>query len=140
MLVHEYVHAVVDELAQFNHDRVPRWLNEGLAEYVAWRYEGRDEPAWTIKVQLRAAARAHQLPSLAVMATMPPIAVGNPAVSYAFCASAARALIGKGGAQGVLDLIRDLGRGQPFDAAFTGRYGLPLARLQEEVQEEVNRP
>ncbi|WP_239578785.1 hypothetical protein [Archangium primigenium] len=56
-LVHEYVHAVVDDLVQAARggQHVPVWLNEGLAEYVEWRYLGHDKPPVQMANRLRGA-------------------------------------------------------------------------------------
>ena len=46
-LVHEYVHAVMDELGSFNQRSLPVWMHEGLAEYIEWRAEGAEGPTST---------------------------------------------------------------------------------------------
>ncbi len=62
--MHEYVHAAVDEFCGGGH-RLPTWLNEGLAEYVEWRYLGGDgDPPVLVNNALRGAAKAGKLPKL----------------------------------------------------------------------------
>jgi hypothetical protein len=58
VLVHEYVHAVMDELDSFNHSALPTWIHEGTAEYVEWRAQGQEGPPRG--AQAGAAARAQR--------------------------------------------------------------------------------
>ncbi|HSP77649.1 MAG TPA: tetratricopeptide repeat protein, partial [Myxococcaceae bacterium] len=65
-LVHEYVHAVLDDLRQASPpgQRLPIWLNEGIATYVEWRDLGGDKPPHALAVRLRGAAHSGRLPRL----------------------------------------------------------------------------
>ncbi len=136
-LVHEYVHAAVDELAGGNAHNVPIWVNEGIAEYVQWRYLGADAPPQPIAVMLRGAAVRGELPSLARMGDRALIAQANPGLAYATSASAVRLLIRMGGMGRFVAMVKEVGRGKPFEAALLERYDRTLAKLDEELTGEL---
>ncbi len=136
-LVHEYVHAAVDELAGNGARTVPLWVNEGLAEYVEWRYLGADGPPSSIAARLRGAAVQGRIPSLSSMADRALISQADPGVAYATSAMAVRLLLSMGGMPKFLDFLRDVGAGMPVDDALSDRYGRTLARLDEEVAHEL---
>jgi hypothetical protein len=136
-LVHEYVHAVVDEASTFKDERLPVWLNEGLAEWTEWRYLGDDGPPTPARVALRAAAQAEQLPSLSEMNHGPLVAQGNPALRYALSACAVGLMLKDGGSENLFGLIHDVGAGGSFDKIFSERYGKTVERLNEQVAAEL---
>ncbi len=136
VLVHEYVHAVVDELTGFHHE-VPIWLNEGLAEYTEWQYEGHDGPEGRLGMVLKQQALAGKLPPLSTMANGALINSSNPPLAYAYAASAVRVMVGKRGVREVVELIRDLGKGQPFEAAFKDHYGQEASAFDTEVLNDL---
>jgi len=138
-LVHEYVHAVVDEIAGFHAQRIPVWMNEGLAEYVEWRFKGRDEPVPWVKADLRSQARGHQTPKLTALSQGPLIAGANPQLLYAQSAVAIRLLLSQAGAPALLQLFQEVGGGAPFPAAFEKAYGRPLSAFQEDLESELSR-
>ncbi len=136
-LVHEYVHAAVDELSGGNARSVPIWVNEGIAEYVQWRYLGADAPPQRVAVMLRGAAVRGELPSLSAMSDRALISTGDPGLAYATSASAVRLLIRKGGMDRFVAMLKEVGRGKPFEDALRERYDRTLARLDEEVASEL---
>jgi tetratricopeptide (TPR) repeat protein len=136
-LVHEYVHAAVDELAGGNARRVPLWVNEGIAEYVEWRYLGSDSSPPGVATALRGAAVRGDLPSLAEMTERALIHQRDPRVAYGTSATAVRLLIKKGGMPKFVSLLKEVGRGRAFEEALQDRYGRTLARLNEEVADEL---
>lgn len=138
-LVHEYIHAVIDELARGQDSRLPTWLNEGLAEYVEWRYLGSDRPPYALAVALQAAAKSGTLPELAQMDRGSLIDDDQPALRYAESAMAVKLLLANGGPERLLGLIREVGGGAPFEATLQARYGHPLTKLQEELRSELSR-
>ncbi|MBN1208661.1 MAG: hypothetical protein JXB05_27620 [Myxococcaceae bacterium] len=137
-LVHEYVHAAVDELCGGGH-QLPTWLNEGLAEYLEWRYLGGDGPPVVIGNALRGAARSGRLPSLAALSQGALLQSSNPTLAYATSAVAVRELMRRGGASRLLALIREVGQGTPFAQALQARYDMDVAKLDEEVKTAVSR-
>ena len=139
-LVHEYVHAVVDELVGPGGDEaVPIWLHEGLAEYVEWRYLGSDGPPYVLANRLRGAAQAGQLPSLNRLSKQALIHQADPGLVYALSAMAVRELLNEGGPGRLLDLIRQVGQGTPFEDALRQSYGKSVSQLDEELEETLSR-
>ncbi len=136
-LVHEYVHAAVDEFCGGG-GRLPTWLNEGLAQYVEWRYLGGDGPPVVLANHMRGAARSGRLPSLSAMAQGALIHTADPTLAYATSAMAVRELMGRGGGARLLALIRDVGQGTPFEEALRARYGMDVAKLEAEVKSSLS--
>ncbi|MDP2273777.1 MAG: peptidase MA family metallohydrolase [Archangium sp.] len=132
-LVHEYVHAVMDELGSFNQRSLPTWMHEGLAEYIEWRSEGAEGPPKGYATALQQLALQNQLPRLVEMSDGPLIASRNPGLAYALAAVAVRLLVEKRGMAEVIDLIRDCGRGTSFEKALESHFGTSVARLDEEL-------
>lgn len=132
-LVHEYVHAVMDELGSFNQRSLPVWMHEGLAEYIEWRSEGAEGPPKAYATALQQLALQNQLPRLEEMSDGPLIATRNPGLSYALAAVAVRRLVESRGMAEVIDLIRDCGRGTSFEKALESHFGTTVARLDEEL-------
>ncbi|MET0405239.1 MAG: tetratricopeptide repeat protein [Cystobacter sp.] len=137
-LVHEYVHAVVDDLVGAT-QAVPVWLDEGLAEYVEWRYQGSDKPPYSLANRLRGAAQAGQLPSLHRMAGAALIHQGDPALAYGTSAMAVRELLEQGGPGRLLELIRQVGQGASFEEALQSKYGRSVTQLDESVKAALSR-
>ena len=137
-LVHEYVHAAVDEFAGGNARNIPRWLNEGLATYVEWRYLGADKPPLHIARALEAAAKNHAVPSLEAMTQRALIEQTNPALAYGTAGVAVKLMLKRGGVDNLLGLIAEVGAGQPFEEVLLARYDRTLARLSEDVADELS--
>jgi hypothetical protein len=131
-LVHEYVHAAVDEIC--GDGQLPTWLNEGLAEYVEWLYLGSESPPPNAGNVLRSAARGGRLPSLAQLSQGMLINSSNPGLAYATSAIAVRQLMRWGGAPRLLALVREVGQGTPFDKALESHYSMDVAKLDAEVK------
>ena len=132
-LVHEYVHAVIDELLAFRGRTLPTWMNEGTAEYVEWRSLGRDGPPPQYDVRLRQLAGNNQLPPLDELSQGPLIASRNPGLAYAVSAIAVGLLVKRGTMAEVVELIRDCGRGENFAKALERRFGTTTEKLDEEI-------
>jgi hypothetical protein len=136
-LVHEYVHAVVDEVSGFHDERLPTWINEGLAEWTEWRYEGNDEGPANVRKALQNAANSGGLPSLVEMSRGMLAAQDNPGLRYAMAARTVGVMMKNGGADNFLGLIREVGAGQNFNAVLKRRYERDLPRLQEDIESEL---
>jgi hypothetical protein len=132
-LVHEYVHAVMDELGSFNQRSLPTWMHEGLAEYIEWRSEGAEGPPRHYATALQQLALQGQLPKLTDMTNGPLIASRNPGLSYALAAVAVRSLVERRGMAEVIELIRECGKGAPFEPALERHFGTSIAGLDEEL-------
>ncbi|WP_224364119.1 peptidase MA family metallohydrolase [Hyalangium versicolor] len=137
-LVHEYVHAAVDDFCGGADHQLPTWLNEGLAEYVEWRYLGGDGPPVITGNALRNAARSGRLPSLNALSQGALIQTSDPSMAYATSAVAVRELMRRGGAPRLLALIREVGQGTPFDQALQTHYDMDVAKLDEEVKSTLS--
>lgn len=132
-LVHEYVHAVMDELLGFNGGALPTWMHEGLAEYIEWRSLGGDGPPRQTAVYLQQLALQGQLPKLASLSQGPLIAQRNPGLAYATAAVGVRVLRERRGLGELIELVRECGTGTDFETALERRFGLTLPRLDEEI-------
>jgi len=136
-LVHEYVHAVVDELCQFNTRGLPKWVNEGLAEYVEWEFTGRTRPEGRYHAYLKQLASQKRLPSLATMRDDPLIASSDPGLLYSYAAMAMRSYVQRYGMPDLIGLLRDVGRGAPFEKAFGQHTSSDLVRFEDSVRDEI---
>jgi hypothetical protein len=136
-LVHEYVHAVMDELLHFHGDRLPVWMHEGTATWVEWQYQGFEGPPPLIGKQLRAVAKAKQVPGLGDMTSKPLVNQEGAGLRYQVSGAAVSLLVKDGGTPTLLGLFDDVGRGQAFEAAFEKRYGKTLADFEEKLAEEL---
>jgi hypothetical protein len=138
-LVHEYVHAAVDDFCGGRDHNLPTWLNEGLAEFVEWRYLGADGPPPAMAAELRGAIKAGQLPSLTQMAQGMLMQMGDPHVAYATSGVAVRELVRQGGTGKLLTLIRAVGAGTSFEEALQEHYGKSVSKLDDEVKSALSR-
>ncbi len=135
--VHEYVHAVVDEVCGFHAERAPTWTNEGLAEWTEWRYEGNEGGPPHVQKALGQMAKAGRLPSLQEMSHGMLAQQDNPALRYAMSAATVGVMMKTGGADNFLGMLADVGAGQSFASVLQKRYDCDLVKLQEEVESEL---
>lgn len=121
VLAHEFTHALVRTLAASG---VPTWLNEGLATAL----EGNSD---NLARAERRIAGAGQRLSLADLQTgFGPLSGAQAEVAYAASAVAVHRMIEEAGGFAVANLLRDLGLGVGFDAAFLHRIQRPFAEFQ----------
>ena len=119
VLSHEFVHALVRSLAP---QGLPAWLNEGLATALE-----KDDLGWATAIMDRASAR----PPLALLSAPFGKLSGDQArVAYAASAIAARRLLDEAGGAAITNLLRDLGAGVDFEAAFLHRIQKSLAEFE----------
>ena len=119
VLAHEFTHALVRSLASRG---VPAWLNEGLAaalESDEAATEKRDSPAAGQTIPLQALATGFSRMSGA-----------EAELAYTTSAQAARRLIDEAGGAAIVNLLRDLGEGAGFEAAFLHRMQRSFADFQ----------
>ncbi len=136
-LVHEYVHAVVDEISGFHDERLPTWINEGLAEWTEWRFQGNDEGPANARKALQNAALSNSMPSLVEMSRGMLASQDNPGLRYAMSARAVGVMMKNGGPSNFLGLVKEVGAGQNFNTVLKKRYERDLARLQEDLESEL---
>ena len=123
VLAHEFTHALIRSLATRN---LPTWLNEGLASVLE-----RDGLDWAEQ----RAAKASSVPSLTVLSnSFGKMSGAEAQVAYAASALAAKRLLDEAGGVAIANLLRDLGDGVDFEAAFLHRIQKSFADFQASVQ------
>jgi hypothetical protein len=115
VLAHEFTHALIRTLAARG---VPAWLNEGLA--AALEAPGREV----------ALASGRGAPLAALVSGFGRFSGADAQIAYATSAAAARRLLDDAGGFAIANLLRDLGRGEPFEAAFQHRIQRSFADFQ----------
>ena len=110
VLAHEFTHALIRGLAPRG---VPQWLNEGLATALE-----SGNLSWAEK-RVREAGGHVAIPSPKVPFAR--LTGGDAQLAYAASALVARRMIEDGGGVAILNLLRDLGGGASFEAAFERR-------------------
>lgn len=119
VLAHEFAHALIRSLATRN---IPTWLNEGLASVLE-----SEDLGWA---QERL-AKTSSVPKLTVLAgPFARLSGGDAQVAYAASALAARRLLDEAGGVAVANLLRDLGEGIDFEAAFLHRINRSFTDFQ----------
>jgi len=124
VLAHEFTHALVHNLAT---KRVPTWLNEGLATALE-----SDSLDW-------AGQRVSQAPLVALSVlknSFGRLTGAQAQLAYATSALAVHRLIQDAGGFAIANLLRDLGDGADFDAAFLHR----MQRTFEDFQAALRAP
>lgn len=116
VLVHEYVHALVHELAPSG---VPAWLNEGLAAAL----ERNEPPA-------PAPAASSALPLRPLQRSFGHLPRPDAERAYAFSRFAVQRLLDDAGGSAIANLLRDLGAGVAFDVAFEHRMQRPFRDVE----------
>jgi len=119
VLAHEFTHALVRALAPRG---VPTWLNEGLASALE-----ADDLTWADERVQEAQAR---VPLQALQSGFSRLSGAQAELAYATSALAVRRLLDEAGGAAVANLLRDLGEGVDFEAAFLHRLQRPLADFQ----------
>ena len=123
VLAHEFAHALIRSLATRS---LPTWLNEGLASVLE-----SDSLGWAED----RVAKAARVPSLTVLAgSFSKLSGADAQVAYAASALAARRLLDEAGGAAVANLLRDLGDGVDFEAAFLHRIQKSFADFQASLQ------
>ncbi len=119
VLAHEFAHALIRSLATRN---IPTWLNEGLASVLE-----SEDLGWA-ETRL---AKVPSVPTLTRLAgPFSRLSGGDAQVAYAASALAARRLLDDAGGTAVANLLRDLGDGVEFEAAFRHRIQRSFAEFQ----------
>ncbi len=123
VLAHEFAHALIRTLAARG---LPTWLNEGLASALE-----NDDLGWATTI----VEKAGKMPSLQRLAApFANLSGGDAALAYAASAIAARRLLDDAGGPAVANLLRDLGDGIDFDAAFERRVQKSLAAFEQSLR------
>lgn len=125
VLAHEFSHALIRSLATRG---LPTWLNEGLASVL----EAPEDLAWADKTM----ANVRKAPSLKVLsASFAKFSGLEAQVAYAASTRAAKRLLDEAGGIAVANLLRDLGDGVEFEAAFLHRIQKSLAEFENSLEQ-----
>jgi tetratricopeptide (TPR) repeat protein len=119
VLAHEFVHALIRTLAASG---VPTWLDEGLATALE---TGESDAVERRMTETHTAVPPGQLPR-----SFGQLSGAQAQLAYASSAIAARRLLDDAGGAAVANLLRDLGGGAEFDAAFLHRMQRTFADFQ----------
>jgi hypothetical protein len=137
VIVHEYVHAVIDELVASKH--IPQWVHEGFATYIENEYRsarnlpGADD-AWAR--QLHQIAKKGGLPKLQQL-DVGFLSFGNPRLAYATAGKACQLMIERQGMDSFVDDLRSAAK-KPWSQNFAERYG-DGSDLDAEILEEMSK-
>lgn len=115
VLAHEFTHALVRTLAVSG---VPTWLNEGVAAAVE-----SDDLSWA---ETRIEQAGGPVPLSRLAQSFGRFSAWEAELAYASSAIAVRRMLDEAGGVAVANLLRDLGEGADFDAAFQRRMPRPL--------------
>jgi hypothetical protein len=122
VLSHEYTHALIGQLSS---RPVPVWLNEGLATALEM-----DDVRWA---QERVRRAGGAMPLDALQRPFRGLTDEQAQLAYASSALAAQRLLEDAGGLAVANLLRDVGQGREFGAAFASRIQRSLADFKSEL-------
>ena len=121
VIPHELTHLVFDTAVRNPYHFPPRWLNEGLAVYLAQGYGGSDTTT------VRSAVSAGTLMPLASLTGQFPTTRDRFGLAYAESVAAVDFLVRQKGEAALVGLIRSYANGVTDDEAFTAALGLDVA-------------
>ena len=124
ILFHEYTHAVVHDLTE---RRCPAWLNEGLAEYEAWKSQ---QPPWLMLRQAVATGRLIPWATLSAQFSASSSAQ-DAALAYEQSHSIVRYLVERYGFWRIRRLLQAVTTGTPLDVAMATEFHLKPTRLED---------
>ena len=131
VLRHEWAHlALAHEMGPL---RIPRWFNEGYAEWASGGWAGGN--GWKLRVAL-AFGDAPPLDSIALRWPRDRV----PAeVAYLLSASVIQYLVEESGTRGLETFLAEWKRRRSFEAALRGVYGATLGQLEADWRKWVKR-
>jgi hypothetical protein len=132
VIPHELTHLVFDTAVSNPYHFPPRWLNEGLAVYLAQGYAAGDRGA----AQL--AARDGTLMPLSGLAYQFPTTRDRFALAYAESVSAVDYLVQTYGQPALVSLVRSYATGVTDDEAFRASLGVDVAAFDEAWRASLN--
>jgi tetratricopeptide (TPR) repeat protein len=119
VLSHEFTHALIRTLASRG---VPAWLNEGLATALE---------TGSLEWAEQQAAAQPPVPLRVLQSGFGRFSGAQAQLAYATSALAARRLLDEAGGIAIANLLRDLGGGAAFEAAFLHRIQRPFAQFAQ---------
>jgi hypothetical protein len=111
--------------------RIPRWFNEGYAEWSSGAWTA--EEGW----RLRVAMALGQLPPLDSLALAWPRDRASADLSYLLAASAVEFLVDRSGERGIEVLLERWAEEEGFEAAVRRTYGLTGSQLEEDWRDFI---
>jgi hypothetical protein len=130
LVVHEMVHAALD--ARGTAAALPRWLDEGLAERLAWSRKGREEPAPNQVAELRQAREGRRLTPLPRDWNLSPF-------GYLQSWAAVLFLERQFGRAKVMAVVKATLGGEPFERALRRETGWSIDDLERAFEAWVGR-
>jgi len=125
VLVHELVHAMVQQVAPRN---VPVWLHEGLAMH----FEGDDAAAMG-----QTLTRLHVfIPLVQLQDSFEGLTTAQATIAYAESLFATSVLLERIGPSGLGQLLQDLDRGEPFEGAVQ-RFGFTFGEFEKDLVRRI---
>ncbi len=136
VMVHELTHAMVSDISG-NGNRVPRWLNEGLAENVRLNAVGQ-KGALSARERgvLVGLAKAEKLPKLNQLEPMFASMSQDVHLAYLLSGEAVRLLVERKSYSAMRELLRELGMGKSPALALE-RHFQREEDLQSELEDEL---
>lgn len=122
---HELTHLVFDEAVDNPYGYPPRWLNEGLAVYLATGYDSGD------RAQVEAAARAGSLIPLEGLAGQFPTRATRFGLAYAESISAVDHFVETHGQAKLVELVRSFADGMTLEEAFVAATGQGFTAFED---------
>jgi tetratricopeptide (TPR) repeat protein len=124
VLAHEFSHALIRSLATRG---LPTWLNEGLASVLE-----SDDLGWANTTMEKLSKK----PSLKMLSgSFAKLNGADATIAYAASTVAAKRLLDEAGGPAIASLLRDLGDGVEFEAAFLHRMQRSLADFEASLQQ-----
>lgn len=134
LLLHELTHSLMYQLAaertNWQRTGIPVWFREGMASYTSDQ-----EYRWPTLEQL--SRFAHDAPRQALLAFPAELYQEESAVVYGAAHHAFTFLVKRYGEASVRALLKEMGRGTTFPAAFEHAVGLPLAAFERDFERYV---
>jgi tetratricopeptide (TPR) repeat protein len=122
VLAHEFTHALVHTLSA---TAIPTWLNEGLATALE-----SDDLEWAEQI----VGKSGGVPLDVLRSSFGRLSDAQAALAYASSAVTVHRMLEEAGGLAVANLIRDLGDGAEFDAAFARRIQRPFDEFQRSLR------
>ncbi len=126
LIVHELAHIVFDEASANPYAFPPRWLNEGLAVYLAKGYDDGD------RGQVQAAARTGSLIPLEGLVGQFPTRAFGFSLAYAESVSAVSHFVESYGQPALVKLITSFADGRTLDEAFIAATGQSFRAFEDD--------
>lgn len=124
VIPHELMHVVFDSAVRNPYHRPPRWLNEGVAVYLAEGYSSGDRAA------VRDAVDDGALMPLSALVGQFPTDPRRFSLAYSESASAVDHLVRTAGTEGLAALVRSYANGVTDDEAFVAALGMDVAGFE----------